>query len=147
MRIGILLPALFALLPGVAEARTAWTSGTYVYADLCTQRGTGEIAGRRITLRRSPNGDGIVYEVAPSGLSAPAEVVGVSFDDSARAVSFSARTEGGTVAFRGVATQDALTGTLSDPEGEHSVSLRRVLRSHAREACPSESTGSLRASR
>lgn len=148
MRGSILALALALLLaPPEARARPAWTSGTFVYADLCTQPRTGELAGHRITLRRSPNGNGIVYEAAPRGLGAAARTSDVSFDDTARTVVFSAQTENGRIAFQGVVTQDALTGTLRDPAGEHPVSLPRVLRSHARDACPTDAAGSLSASR
>ncbi len=54
-----------------ALARSAWASGTFVYADLCTLSGTGtptdqrvmgqRVMGQRVVLRRSPNGDGLTY--------------------------------------------------------------------------------------
>jgi hypothetical protein len=48
------LATLLAAAPS-ALAKPAWTSGTYVYADLCTES-DGARAGHRITLRRCPTG-------------------------------------------------------------------------------------------
>ncbi|WP_336490545.1 hypothetical protein [Methylobacterium nigriterrae] len=133
--------------PAAAAARPAWTSGTYVYADLCTLPASGELAGRRVTLRRSPNGDGLVYEMVRGAALVPAQGAGLALDDATKALAFTAETEGGPVTFRGTAAADALTGTLRDAAGDHPVHLPRILRSHARQACAShlasDTTGSL----
>ncbi|KQP41123.1 hypothetical protein ASF49_18625 [Methylobacterium sp. Leaf104] len=124
-----------------AQARTTWASGTFVYADLCTLPESGARTGQRITLRRSPNGDGLTYEGAEHpGPRAAAEV---TLDDATKAISFAVETEAGPLHFQGVAGADALTGTFEDEAGSHPVHLPRVLRSHAHEACPGEATGSI----
>jgi len=135
MRGSIPMLALAVLLPAAVQARPSWISGTYVYADLCTQPQTGGLAGRRITLRRSPNGDDLVFETA-SGTAATALRAGeVGIDDATKQVAFSVDTDSGPVRFRGTAAVDGLAGTLSDQTGEHPLNLRRVLRSRAHEAC------------
>lgn len=132
---GLLAGLLGGLLPAGSEARPGWVSGTYVYADLCTRSASGNLSGRRITLRRSPNGNGLVYEVGEgAGLVAatgPALVV----DDAARTVAFTAETEAGPISFEGTLAPDLLSGTLSDASGVHPLRLPRVLRAGARRAC------------
>jgi hypothetical protein len=134
-----LVPAL-ALLGAApaARAKPAWTSGTFVYADLCTLPESGTRAGQRVILRRSPNGDGLTYEGAEN--SHPVAAASMSLDDATKAISFAVETDSGSLQFRGVAGSDALTGTLTDEAGAHPVHLPRVLRSHAHEACPDETT-------
>ena len=127
-----------AALP--AEARTSWVSGTYVYADLCTMPADGAQAGRRITLKRWPKGDNLVYEGA--GLPAPIETA-VSIDDSTKDVAFHVETSAGLVSFRGTAGSDALVGTLHGADGAQPLRLKRVLRTRAQETCPGEITGSI----
>ncbi|GJD94803.1 hypothetical protein [Methylobacterium iners] len=124
-----------------AAAKPTWTSGTFVYADLCTEA-DGRRAGHSITLRRSPNGDGITLE--RGGLPGPVRVETIALDDASREVAFTVETADGPLAFRGVLEAQALTGTLEDGTGARSVRLPRVLRSHAHEACQGETTGSLR---
>ena len=124
-----------------AQARTAWASGTFVYADLCTLPETGARSGQRITLRRSPNGDGLTYEGAEQ--VSPRAAAEITFDDATRAVRFAVETEAGPLRFQGVAGADALTGTFEDESGAHPVFLPRVLRSHAHEACHGDTTGSI----
>lgn len=126
---------------GPALARPGWVSGTWVYADLCTMPDDGSRAGRSITLRRSPNGDGLIYESA--GLRAPV-ATSVTVDDATKDVSFRVETEAGLVSFHGTAGPEALVGTLDSAAGSQPVRLRRVLRSRAHEACPGETTGSIR---
>lgn len=131
-------------LAGVASATPAlakpvWATGTFVYADLCTDTESGERAGRRIVLKRSPTGDVLSYET-PSR-SARAEVV--TLDDATRELSFQVGGEEGGFAFRGTLATDALVGTVEDEAGTRPLRLRRVLRSHAHEACPGEVTGSI----
>ncbi|KAB1073183.1 hypothetical protein [Methylobacterium planeticum] len=146
------LPLLSALLmTGPAAARPVWNSGTYVYADLCILAASGRIGGRRITLRRSPQGDGLVYESGGGGGLAPTQGMELALDDASKALAFTAETEAGPVSFRGTLSTEALTGILHDEAGDHPVRLPRVLRSHARQACAdagvvpvaSETTGSL----
>ena len=124
-----------------AQARTAWASGTFVYADLCTLPQTGTRSGQRITLRRSPNGDGLTYEGAEQG--GPRAAAEITLDDTTKAIRFAVETEAGPLHFQGVAGADALTGTFEDEAGAHPVSLPRVLRSHAHEACHGDTTGSI----
>ncbi len=116
-------------------ARPVWTSGTFVYADLCTDTSAGRLEGRRVTLRRSPNGDGVSYEAA-SGTNAaqvPAELTSV--DDATRQIAFTVESGSGPLHFQGIAAPDVLAGTISDGSGDRPLRLRRVLRSHEREAC------------
>lgn len=124
-----------------AQARTAWASGTFVYADLCTLPQTGTRSGQRITLRHSPNGDGLTYEGAEQ--RGPRAAADVTLDDATKAIRFAVETEVGPLHFQGVAGADALTGTFEDEAGAHAVSLPRVLRSHAHEACHGDTTGSI----
>jgi hypothetical protein len=140
------LPAL-ALVPGPLAARPTWNSGTYIYADLCTLTASGGLGGRRITLRRSPKGDGLVYESGLGQEIAPAQGTDFALDDATKALAFTAETEAGPVSFRGTLSTEALTGILHDAAGEHPVRLPRVLRAHAPAACagagPTDTTGSL----
>jgi hypothetical protein len=124
-----------------AQARTAWASGTFVYADLCTLPETGARSGQRITLRRSPNGDGLTYEGAEQ--RGPRTAADITLDNATHTIHFAVETEAGLLHFEGVAGADALTGTFEDEAGAHPVSLPRVLRSHAHEACHGDTTGSL----
>jgi hypothetical protein len=128
------------MLAGPSQARPGWVSGTWIYADLCTMPEDGSQAGRRITLKRSPNGDGLVYEGA--GLRAPV-ATSVTIDDATKDVAFRIETETGLVSFQGTAGPDALIGTLDSAAGSQPVRLKRVLRSRAHEACPGETTGSI----
>ena len=141
-------PAL--LPPGTASARPVWNSGTYVYADLCTLPASGGLGGHRVTLRRSPKGDGLVYESGGGRdrVLAPAPGTDLALDDDTKALAFRAETEDGPVSFRGTLSTEALTGILHDEAGDHPVRLPRMLRSHARQACAedgavTETTGSL----
>ncbi|MGU3361811.1 hypothetical protein ACLBWX_15885 [Methylobacterium sp. M6A4_1b] len=138
--LGLALGILMAEADPV-QARTAWASGTFVYADLCTLPESGTRTGQRITLRRSPNGDGLTYEGA--GHPGPRAAAEVTLDDVTKAISFAVETEAGPLHFQGVAGADALTGTFEDEAGAHPVHLPRVLRSHAHEACQGEATGSI----
>ncbi|TFZ54631.1 hypothetical protein E4V01_24900 [Methylorubrum sp. Q1] len=131
---------LAGLAPPPAEARTSWVSGTYVYADLCTMPADGAQAGRRITLKRWPKGDNLVYEGA--GLPAPIETA-VVIDDSTKDVAFHVETSAGLVSFRGTAGSDALVGTLHGADGSQPLRLKRVLRARAQETCSGETTGSI----
>lgn len=138
-----LLLGMFAsgvMLAGPSEARPGWVSGTWVYVDLCTMPEDGSQVGRRITLKRSPNGDGLVYEGA--GLRSPV-ATSVTIDDATKDVAFRVETEAGLVSFQGTAGSEALIGTLDSAAGSQPVRLKRVLRSRAREACPGETTGSI----
>jgi len=116
---------LLVALPTAGEARP-WSSGTTIYADLCEQAETRETRGHRITLRRSPNGNAVLYEGA-----APASVTLVRFDEAAGTLAFTAETCAGPVAFEGVAGSGALTGTVTDTSGAHALNLPRVLRVRA----------------
>ena len=131
----LFLSVALLLLPAVAEARAAWTSGTFVYADLCRDPASGGVAGRRIVLRRSPNGDGVTYQAASGRLGASVEAAGLSLDDATRDIAFSVETAEGPARFRGVAGADVLAGVLSRDGGDEPLRLRRVLRSHAGEPC------------
>lgn len=135
---GLVLSGMGLAAP--VEARTGWVSGTWVYADLCTMPEDGAQAGRRITLKRSPNGDGLIYEGA--GLRSPV-VTTVTVDDATKDVAFRIETEAGLVSFHGTAGAEALVGTLDSAAGSQPVRLKRVLRSRAHEACPGETTGSI----
>ena len=143
--IGLILAAfLGAAHPAEARpdpGRSAWTSGTFVYADLCTAAPSGTRIGRRITLRRSPNGDGLIYEAAET--PGPVAAARMTLDDATKALAFAVETGAGPRHFEGIATPDALTGILEDEAGAHPIRLPRVLRSHAHEACPGETTGSI----
>ncbi|WP_204313407.1 hypothetical protein, partial [Klebsiella michiganensis] len=77
---------------------------------------TRETRGHRITLRRSPNGNAVLYEGA-----APASVTLVRFDEAAGTLAFTAETGAGPVAFEGVAGSGALTGTVTDTSGAHAL--------------------------
>lgn len=135
MRAPVLLLALILPVPVAASARPAWISGTFVYADLCTDPGSGGIAGRRVIVRRSPIGDGVTYEAASGRLGAPATAASLAIDDGTRAISFTVEGEAGPLRFRGTAAPNVLAGTVSDQGGERPLRLRRVLRSHEREVC------------
>ncbi|CAO4180047.1 hypothetical protein [Methylorubrum populi] len=134
------LASLSAATLGPAAAQTRWVSGTYVYADLCTMPEDGTQIGRRITLKRWPKGDNLVYEGA--GLPGPVETA-VIVDDTTKAVAFHIDTPAGLVSFQGTAGSDALIGTLNGADGEQPLRLKRVLRARAQEACPGETTGSI----
>ena len=137
---GLVLCILVAVA-APARARTAWASGTFVYADLCTLPETGARSGQRIILRRSPNGDALTYEGAEH--PGPRAAADMTLDDATKAITFAVETEAGPIHFQGVAGPDALTGTFEDETGAHPVHLPRVLRSHAHEACQGEATGSI----
>ncbi len=140
--IGLALLGLAAAAPfagGPASAKPVWASGTFVYADLCTEASSGERAGRRITLKRSPTGDALVYETA-SGTSRADSLV---LDDESKALSFLVGGENSRFAFRGTLATDVLVGMVEDGTGTYPLRLRRVLRSHAHEACTADVTGSI----
>ncbi|GEP05170.1 hypothetical protein [Methylobacterium oxalidis] len=145
---GLLAGLLGSLLPAGSEAQPGWVSGTYVYADLCTLPASGDLSGHRITLRRSPNGNGLVYEVGRQG-SGPVAATGPALvvDDAARTVAFTAETEAGPISFEGTLAPDLLAGILSDASGAHPLRLPRVLRAGARRACSgpeaTETTGTI----
>lgn len=120
-------------------AKPAWATGTFVFADLCTTPESGERAGRRITLKRSPTGNVLVYETPFQ--SAQAE--SLTLDDDTKGLSFLVGGERGHVAFHGTLATDALVGTVEDETGAYPLRLRRVLRSHAHEPCPADVTGSI----
>lgn len=130
------LAALSALLPDPAGARTNWTSGTYVYASPCPAQ---ETTGRRVTLRRSPLGDTLVYEAAT--LPKPIRIETVTLDTATKAVAFAAEAHGHPIRFTGTLAVDALTGVLEDEAGPHPVHLARVLRLHGDPACRAEPSG------
>lgn len=141
--------ALTVLMPLAAQARPAWTTGTFVYADLCTDTESGTMAGRRVVVRRSPNGNDVTYQAAFGSLSAPMPADGLSLDDERQEIAFTVESENGPLRFQGTAAATMLTGTIADRDGEHPVRLRRVLRSHAHEDCrlvqqDPETTGSTR---
>lgn len=127
-----------------ALARSAWASGTFVYADLCTLSGTGtptdqrvmgqRVMGQRVVLRRSPNGDGLTYLGGGAAEALPAGAL--NLDEATKAITFVVETGAGPLRFEGVASADALTGTVVDAGGVHPVHLPRTLRSHAHEPCP-----------
>lgn len=123
------------MLPLAAAARPVWTSGTFVYADLCTEPNGGGLEGRRVTVRRSPNGNGVLYEAASGALAAPVPAEAISIDDGTQQIAFSVESDAGPMRFQGIAASDVLAGTISDGAGERPLRLRRVLRSHEREAC------------
>ena len=138
------LAILGAMSPAEAKAawiKSNWASGTFVYADLCTLPESGTRVGQRIILRRSPNGDALSYEGADK--SEPLAAASMTVDDATKAITFAVQTEAGPLRFQGIAAPDTLTGTLEDEAGAHPVHLPRVLRSHAHEACPGETTGSI----
>ena len=132
--------ALLLAASAPASAQPRWVAGTYIYADLCTMAGDGAQTGRRITLKRWPGGDNLVYEGA--GLPAPIEAA-VTIDDTTKALAFQVETRGGSVSFRGTAGPDALVGTLDGADGAQPLRLKRVLRPRAQETCPGEITGSI----
>lgn len=139
------LSALLGAQTAPVQARPAWASGTYVFADLCTMPENGERAGQRITLKRSPRGDGLVYEAA--SLLEPVRAGVVALDDTTKEIDFVAESESGTIHFHGTMTVDGLTGTFEDAAGTRPVRLPRVLRAHAHDVCRSEAAGSLDAGR
>lgn len=126
---------------GPAQARSDWPSGTYVFADLCTAAESGVRAGQRITLRRSPLGDALVYEAA--ALPAPVHAGEVALDAATKALDFRVATDGGEMHFHGTMAVDGFTGTVADEAGTRPVRLPRILRPHAHDICPGEITGSL----
>ncbi|HEV2544787.1 MAG TPA: hypothetical protein VGU70_18695 [Methylobacterium sp.] len=132
--------ALLAAAATPVLAQPRWVAGTYIYADLCTMPEDGAQTGRRITLKRWPGSDNLVYEGA--GLPAPIETA-VTVDDGTKAVAFEVETSAGPVSFRGTAGPDALVGTLNSADGAQPLRLKRVLRTGARQACPGETTGSI----
>lgn len=139
---GIALLATLALAGAApAQARSDWASGTYVFADLCTAAESGVRVGQRITLRRSPLGDALVYEAA--SLPDPIRTGDVALDPATKALDFRLETEGGEMRFHGTMAVDGLTGTVSDEAGTRPVHLPRILRPHAHDICPGETTGSL----
>lgn len=129
------LLVLPAALPLTAKARPVWTTGTFVYADLCTDPNAGRLEGRRVTVKRSPNGDGVLYEAASGANTTPVPAEVLSIDDGTQQIAFSVESASGPMRFQGVAAADVLSGTLSDGSSERPLRLRRVLRSHEREAC------------
>ena len=131
----ILGPIAGTTVPAVAKT---WTSGTFVYADLCTDHG-GRV-GRRITLKRSPNGDAVTYE---SASAEPVQLHTVAFENETQSVSFVLETASGLVTFHGRMESGTLTGIVEDAEGAHDVRLPRVLRTHADQACQGGTTGSI----
>lgn len=139
VRFGVLVGLILAAA-SPAAARTSWVSGTYVYADLCTMPEDGAQSGRRITLKRWPKGDNLVYEGA--GVPAPIETA-VTVDDTTKDVAFHVETSAGLVSFRGTAGPDALVGTLISADGSQPLRLKRVLRARAQDTCPGETTGSI----
>lgn len=144
MTISLAMMGLAAVgLAGAAQAKPVWATGTFVYADLCTSADSGERAGRRITLKRSPTGDMLLYEAASLPSAARAETV--SLDDATKSLAFMVGTQSGALAFHGTLATDALVGTIEDETGTYPLRLRRVLRSHAHEACPADTTGSVAA--
>ncbi|MCK2054732.1 hypothetical protein [Methylobacterium sp. 37f] len=124
-----------------AQARSAWITGTFVYADLCTVRDNGARNGHRVMLRRSPNGNAVTFEGADH--IGPVAVEAMSLDDSTRALTFAVSTETGAIRFQGVVEPGALTGTIEDEAGLHAVHLPRVLRSRTHETCSDEITGAI----
>lgn len=134
MRCALPLLALPLLVPLPAQARPGWTTGTFVYADLCTAP-SGAVAGRRVVVRRSPNGNDVTYQAALGALSAPMPADALSIDDERREIAFTVEGADGPVRFQGTAAATVLSGTLTDRDGEHPLQLRRVLRSRADEAC------------
>lgn len=135
-----------------ASARSAWASGTFMYADLCTLPGTGtptdqrvmdqrvmgqRVMGQRVILRRSPNGDGLTYQ---GGAAEALPAGALNLDEATKAIIFVVATGAGPLRFEGVASADALTGTVVDAGGVHPVHLPRTLRSHAHEPCPDGTT-------
>ena len=135
MRVLAPMLALAVTLPVAVQARSSWASGTYVYTDLCTEQATGGLAGRRITVQRSPTGDGLVYEAASGSLVTPMRADEVSIDDGTKAVAFSIDGATGHIRFHGIAGPDGLAGILSDEAGDHPLHLKRVLRTREHEAC------------
>ena len=132
--------ALCTLLTEAAptQARGAWASGIFVYADLCTLPGSGTSMGQRVVLRRSPNGDGLTYQGGGAARILPAGALNI--DEASKAITFVVETGAGPLHFEGVAPADALTGTVVDAGGVHPVHLPRILRSHAHEPCPDGTT-------
>ena len=135
-----LVVALSTVLPGPVQARPSWASGTYVYADLCLTADHAP-AGQRVTLRRSPRGDTLVYEAVV--LSGPVQVETLRLDAATRELAFAADADGHPFRFTGTLAVEALTGVLEDEAGAHPVRLPRILRPHANAACRKERTGSL----
>lgn len=127
------LAALSALVPDPARARTNWASGTYVYASPCPAE---EATGRRVTLRRSPLGDTLVYEAAT--LPAPVRIETVTLDTATKTVAFATEADGHPIRFTGTLAVDSLTGVIEDEAGPHPVHLARVLRLHGDPACRAE---------
>ena len=144
-----ILAALSALVtPSVAMARPSWASGTFVYANLCTETNGGALSGHRIVLRRWPNGNEVTFETAAGTAVKPIPAGAVSIDDATQEISFTVESGSGALVFRGTAASTVLAGTLVDQGGERPLRLRRVLRSHEREDCRSinpdpEATASL----
>jgi hypothetical protein len=132
--------ALSALLPDPAGARTSWASGTYIYASPCAM--AEDATERRVTLRRSPLGDSLVYEAAT--LSAPVRVEAVTVDTATKGVAFAAEADGHPIRFTGTLAVDALAGVLEDESGPHPVHLARVLRPHGDATCRAEAPGAAR---
>lgn len=138
-RLWLLAPLLLASIQGAeGSAGKGWTSGTFIYADLCTE--SGERIGRRITLRRSPNGNALTYEAA---VVDPVRIEDVSFEDETQAISFALETNHGPVTFRGRMEGKALIGIVEDADGAHDVRLPRVLRAHADQPCHGGTTGAI----
>jgi hypothetical protein len=137
-----------AVLPVGASAKPGWLTGTFVYANLCTDPDAGRLEGRRVTLRRSPNGNGVLYEAASGAKTAQIPADSLSIDDATQQISFTVESADGPLRFQGIAASDVLAGTISDGSSEQPLRLRRVLRSHEREACQAarqdpDSTGSV----
>ncbi|GEP11324.1 hypothetical protein [Methylobacterium gnaphalii] len=129
------LLALPAIMPLGAAAKPVWLTGTFVYANLCTNPSAGRLEGRRVTLKRSPNGNGVLYEAASGAKTAQIPADRLSIDDTTQQISFTVESADGLLHFQGIAAADVLAGTISDGSGEQPLRLRRVLRSHEREAC------------
>ncbi|GLS44129.1 hypothetical protein [Methylobacterium brachythecii] len=139
MRAATVILASLLALPATASlsapAKPGWLTGTFVYANLCTDPDAGRLEGRRVTLRRSPNGNGVLYEAAAGEKTASIPADALSIDDTTQQISFTVESTDGPLRFQGTAAADVLAGTISDGSSEQPLRLRRVLRSHEREAC------------
>ena len=112
---GALLLVLAAGLPAAAEP-----AATQVFSSLCTAAGGGDISGLRIKIAGAPPDVTVTFEETEGALMAATDTKDVTYAPDSGALTFTVKTEGGTVGFRGRVAPALLTGTLTregaDPE-------------------------------
>ena len=115
--------SLAITLAASAGCAAAGPAQPMTYSDLCTERQSGDIAGRRISLQPGAQGYHVRYEYTEGALMAPVESDRVQYDPADGRLTFTATTPTGEVRFVGKAGPSLLEGTLSGP-GSDTTALR-----------------------